>query len=408
MKKKILALLMCAVMVIGILPVYAFALGETQISSDGLWQYTDIDGSESGVSFVKITAYLGESDTLIIPAVIDGKFVKTVDSSVFVNSTVKTAFLSQGIQVIYNVVYSEKLSTRISDNKLETIIIPDSVIAVGRYTFAFTDHLKEIIVSSYNPAYTSENGVLYSKDKSTLIKYPPQKQDSEFTVPDTVTEISNYAFAKCSYLRKVTLGENVRTNGSYFLFACPLLEEVNLNEGLEYLFEYSLYECDSLKSLKIPDSVLRLNSYTAAYCDELKSVEIGTGCISVLDGSFFNSLSLERAVISNPDTTIQGGGFFGKTPFRNCSKLTIYGYIDSTAQTFAENNRHRFKYLDDVAGGDLNNDGITGIDDYAELKELLSGNASFTNFKKAVSDINGDGAVDAFDLFEIDRVINAQ
>lgn len=408
MKKKIIALLMCAVMVVGILPVYAFAEDNMIISSDGLWKF-QVNNTNGNYKYVTIYEYLGESDTVVVPAIIDEEYtVLWVHSNTFFLSNIKNAILSEGIEGMGVTLYGGLSYLDVNSGvMLETLVLPTSLISINSTVLSPFDNLKQIIVSNDNYYFTSENGVLYSKDMHTLIKYPSQKQDSEFTVPETVTKISDYAFVKCSNLKKVTLGDNVKSAGDYFLYNCPLLEEVNLNEGLEYLFEKSLCKCNSLETLKIPDSVLRLNADTAAYCNSLKSVEIGTGCIAILNGCFCNCPLLERAVILNSKTAINGSSWYSKEPFRNCSKLIIYGYIDSTAQTFAGKYNHRFIYLDDVIGGDLNNDGILGIDDYSELKELLSGVADYTNYTKVVSDINGDGAVDAFDLFEIDKTINA-
>ena len=98
MKKKIIALLMCAVMVVGILPVYAFAEDNMIISSDGLWKF-QVNNTNGNYKYVTIYEYLGESDTVVVPAIIDEEYtVLWVHSNTFFLSNIKNAILSEGIE----------------------------------------------------------------------------------------------------------------------------------------------------------------------------------------------------------------------------------------------------------------------------------------------------------------------
>ena len=59
------------------------------------------------------------------------------------------------------------------------------------------------------------DGVLYSHDKTKIVKYPADKQDEAFVVPDGVVEIGDRAFADAVHLRHVTLPPTVRIIGDY-------------------------------------------------------------------------------------------------------------------------------------------------------------------------------------------------
>lgn len=52
---------------------------------------------------------------------------------------------------------------------------------------------------------TAVDGILYSKDMSRLICYPPSKTGSDFTIPNSVTSIDDYSFGANKYLRKLIL-----------------------------------------------------------------------------------------------------------------------------------------------------------------------------------------------------------
>ncbi|MBQ3332163.1 MAG: hypothetical protein IJG83_01955, partial [Thermoguttaceae bacterium] len=64
--------------------------------------------------------------------------------------------------------------------------------------------LAKIIVSRDNPTYSSIDGVLYSKDGTKLIRFPPASKKSTLQVPDSVSSIENGAFWDCTSLTKIT------------------------------------------------------------------------------------------------------------------------------------------------------------------------------------------------------------
>jgi len=93
---------------------------------------------------------------------------------------------------------------------LTGITIPDSVISIGSLAFLGCTSLTAINVAASNSAYTSQDGVLYNKSKTTLVAYPGGKTGM-FTIPDSVTSIGEAAFSRCTSLTSVTFvaGSNI-------------------------------------------------------------------------------------------------------------------------------------------------------------------------------------------------------
>jgi len=79
--------------------------------------------------------------------------------------------------------------------------------------------LTSIIVDASNTVYSSQDGVLYNKDRTVLIEYPYGKSGG-FTIPDSVTSIGDYAFFNCSGLTSVTIPDSVTSIGSYAFYGC--------------------------------------------------------------------------------------------------------------------------------------------------------------------------------------------
>lgn len=93
--------------------------------------------------------------------------------------------------------------------KLTTVTLPKSFKQFFNVPFYGCSHLEEINVHQDNPNFTSIDGVLYSKDKTILIKYPKGKQGTDFTIPDTVTEILFHSFYNLLILENVIIPLNV-------------------------------------------------------------------------------------------------------------------------------------------------------------------------------------------------------
>ena len=96
-------------------------------------------------------------------------------------------------------------------SSLTSVTIPDSVTTIGGEVFSNCISLTSIDVASGNLNYLSEDGVLFNKNKSTLIQYPIGNKRTEYIIPNSVTTISGYAFFNCSSLTSVTIPNSVTT-----------------------------------------------------------------------------------------------------------------------------------------------------------------------------------------------------
>ena len=90
-------------------------------------------------------------------------------------------------------------------SSLASITIPDSVTSIGSFAFYGCSSLLSIDVSEYNKNYTSQDGVLFNKNKTVLVCYPAGKSGDCYTIPDSVTSICSYAFSGCSSLASITI-----------------------------------------------------------------------------------------------------------------------------------------------------------------------------------------------------------
>mgnify|MGYP002745856372 FL=1 len=109
---------------------------------------------------------------------------------------------------------------------LTSITIPNSVTSIGYVAFSGCTGLTSINVASGNNYYSGNNGVLFNKKKTELIRYPAGKSQTSYTIPDSVTSIRSNAFAGCTGLTSIAIPNSVTSIGDWAFDGCTGLKDV--------------------------------------------------------------------------------------------------------------------------------------------------------------------------------------
>ncbi|MDE6000705.1 MAG: leucine-rich repeat protein [Clostridia bacterium] len=161
-------------------------------------------------------------------------------------------------------------------SSLTSITIPDSVTSIGDYAFHYCSSLTSITVDANNSTYSSQDGILYNKNKTEFI-YIPEAIKGNITIPDSVTEIGSSAFEGCSSLTSITIPDSVTYIGSSAFEGCSSLTSITIPDSVIYIRDYTFRDCSSLTSITIPDSVTYIDSYAFGNCTSLTDITfIGT------------------------------------------------------------------------------------------------------------------------------------
>lgn len=301
---------------------------EAAVSADGLYNY-EVDANGNAI----LTGYLGQETEISVPASMNGISVTTLNGT----------FQNQ--------------------DKVTKVTIPAGVTTINDTAFAGCKAIQSFAVDAANPNYcNNEDGVLMSKDLTTLVRYPVGKHQSSATyeipatvinlagysfegyntpglvIPANVQVIGDYAFAntgnfngptswaegthtigtyafyKCTNLKlidTVALPSTVKTIGVYAFAECSNIQidisKTQITEVADYLF----YNCDNLHNLTLPSTVVTVGAYAFAECNNLNEVVMGENVTTIREGAFYQCGNLHTVEIPEGVTAIENNTFNG-------------------------------------------------------------------------------------------------
>lgn len=218
--------------------------------------------------------------------------IETIGEQVFVNcSELASVALPESLTTIKNGAFCYCHS-------LKSITIPAKVTSI---TWPFRDctSLTEIIVAEDNPAYCSVDGVLFTKDMTTLVAYPAGKSGSTYKIPDSVTEIDRGAFAM-NRLTTIDIPKNVKTIGDY-AFEHSTLTSLKIPSSVKTLERDLFWACSQLSSIEIPDSVTTIPDRLFSDCSRSLVISCYAGS-AIMEYAIKNDISYK--VIPKPGRTL--------------------------------------------------------------------------------------------------------
>lgn len=122
-----------------------------------------------------------------------------------------------------------------ANSHLEVVFFPKSLIGINIHTFC-KSKIAYIVISEENEIFSSIDNVIFSKDKETLVYYPPANTSSEYHIPDGTKNIVFSCFCDCeptkSNLKKIFLPKSVKNIEESFCF-CESIESIEVDKQNE-------------------------------------------------------------------------------------------------------------------------------------------------------------------------------
>ena len=259
--KKTLAVLCLSATVL----VSSFAGGNTIANAEetNLKTYGDFSYVDMG-DYICINDYNGQEENVQIPETINQKKVTSVSIFTFKNSKLKSITLSKNI---------------------------DSVLTAPTSKL---ENLEALHVVSDNPMYSEQDGVLYNKNGTELVFYPPNRPGSTFKIPDQVVRVDEMGYNK--NIQTLIFSKNMEYG--------PNMEESNVEKvivpkksKLKYLFARTFFNCRKLTSMNLPNGVEVIASQAFEGCISLSDIRFPKTLQEIGDSAFEKCTSLKKVTI---------------------------------------------------------------------------------------------------------------
>ena len=229
------------------------------------YSYEQTPYSYRGYTFYYNIYVSGYSGDVVIPSTVTYNgttyTVTSIGAHAFTDYNTKTGTTGSAVtsvtipssvtSVDYNAFYT---CTKLKEATIECTEIPAFNYCTGLETInlganatgeiSLSSDLKSLTainVNASNTAYSSSDGVLYNKAKTTIVRCPVAKQ--EVSILSTTTEIGTKAFYGCQSLSTVNLTSNVKTIGSYAFYGCTNLQSINIPYYVTSIPDYCFYQC---------------------------------------------------------------------------------------------------------------------------------------------------------------------
>ena len=198
-----------------------------------------------------------------------------------------------------------------TSERLSALHIPAGVTAISPEAFVHCHKLREITVDEKNPSFTSENGVLFNKDKTELLCFPLAKSETAYTVAPQVTRIGGYAFSDCGKLTRIDLPEGIEEIGDCAFELCVSLTEMTIPESVVRVGSGAFNNCYHLAKVTLPDSAAQLGENLFFRCEKLTQVRLPAGISEIPDGTFNGREILTEFTVPDGVTRIGNHAFDG-------------------------------------------------------------------------------------------------
>ncbi len=192
------------------------------------------------------------------------------------------------------------------------ITLPNSVVSINYGVFDDCTELTGFSVSSNNRSFSVEDGVLFNKDKTTLVRYPLAKAGTEYIIPASVTAIGLCALRNSSGLTKVVIPEGVKTIQAWAFSGCTNLTDANEPASVTWIDGRNFEDTPWLKS---QGAFGMFGNVLLKYQGQGGEVTIPDGVTEIGTSAFYGQTAVTKVTLPEGVTNI------GMSAFQNCTSL---------------------------------------------------------------------------------------
>lgn len=424
-------------LLLGTIPIVGVSAAE--VTSN--FEYTLLDDGT-----IEVTRYVGTDSYVIIPEEIDGKPVTKVNEFCFFNDddyiglnyTVKSIFISKNITDFSN-----------TDNNEECRCLNRIL------------YLESISVDKDNLVYSSDSGILFSKDFTSLIYYPRCKTGEEYIVPEYVKEIGNSAFSESKNLHSLKFSSFFEKMGVAAVFNgnieeaeypvypkpsskislftwCEKLSKVYISKDVKWMNEYDFmqspnvtlyvynnsYALDWAKEHGFSYVIMDEPPIEKALVDESTGIKVNgtmdpdaTLKVEKIENTAENAAATYDITLCKDKEAVQPTDTLTiSIPSENSGCKVVWlkddgAMVDMKASyqngsyVFTTDHLGKYALVKQRIYGDINGDGAVTVNDATEIQKASIGLVELSNDQLKCADVNGNGIISITDVTLIQKYI---
>lgn len=268
---------------------------------------------------ITITKYIGEAEQVVIPQQIEEKDVLIIGKSAFSKAEVTSLIMPD--TVIYIMPWAF-----VNCEKLKTIQISASLLAVGMYAFQNCTALETIDLSTAaclesieDDAFRGCLGLREITFSDSIVRIGKNaffqcESLEQIILPKNLQEIGESAFCACTGAKKIWIPKTVEKWGYLPFAGVTSLEEIVFEDGIKKIGAEALCSAGALRTVTIPASVEVLSSGTFVEFRNLKEVYFEGPAPKMSNERFYDFVSPEQDVKIYYDPSMPG---WNDTPLRD-------------------------------------------------------------------------------------------
>jgi len=208
---------------------------------------------------------------------------------------------------------------------LTAVNLPEKLSQIHPSAFRGCSNLTSFSISGDNPSFTEAEGILYSKDKSTLVAYPAGKITGTIPIANHVKSIGPSVFFNESSLKGIAFPSGLTNIGNQAFYNTGLTSVI-IPATVKTIGWSAFEKCTSLKTVSLPSTLTVIESDTFANCTSLTKVTIVNGVQTIGIDAFNGCSSLQEIYMPSTIIKIEEGSFQKCPAFRS---MWFYGYPPS-------------------------------------------------------------------------------
>lgn len=233
--------------------------------------------------------------------------------------------------------------------KATSIDLPASLTTIADYAFNSCNELTSISIPASNAAFTTDDGILYNKDKTVLLRYPVKKAGA-FAIATSVVTINPGACEQNTSWTTLNFPASLKTIKSGAFYQCTGLTSLIIPSSLTTIEQYAFSKCGELNSLLINEGLVTIGLEAFGTCRKITAVSIPASVTSLAATAFYLCTSLPAITVAdaNPNYSSADGVVFNKaktTPLIYPEGKTTASYAFPATVTSIPSQAMRNNYL---------------------------------------------------------------